>query len=487
MSIIYKMKLHATAVLSGILLITSCMVGPDFKEPAVEDLPQEFRFGDTQPEEIVNLKWWELFNDPVLDYLVEIALYENKDLLIAVSRMEEARAFLGFTIPDGLPRLDLEGGINRGNFGGGVLADDPNNIAFITPVVNWEIDFWGKFRRANESARAQLLASEYGLRTVQIALISEVVSTYFLLLDFKERLRISEQTLESRDESLEIIQRRFDEGVIPEIDLNQAQVQREIAAAAVPVSERSIYQTENALSILLGRFPESIKTGLDLYEQVIPPDIPTGLPSTLLERRPDILESLYLLKAQNALIGVAVAQRFPAISLTGALGAAINDTGMLTIDGFAWSAGAGLLGPIFNFGQDKSRVEIEEARTEQALLSYENIVLDAFREVSDALIEIETYKVQIEALKRQVTAAENASRLSKLRYDQGFSSYLEVLDSERAQFDAQLALSQATQEYYNSYVRLYKALGGGWISPEEMTESENKQPENNQDSQYNNK
>ncbi len=308
-----------------------------------------------------------------------------------------------------------------------------------------------------------------------------------MLLDFKERLKISEQTLESRDESLLIMQRRFEEGVIPEIDLNQAQVQREIAAAAVPANERFIYQTENALSILLGRFPDSIKTGLDLYDQVIPPDVPTGLPSTLLERRPDILESLYLLKSQNALIGVAVAQRFPAISLTGALGAAINDTGALTIDGFAWSAGAGLLGPIFNFGKDKSRVEIEEARTDQALLSYENVVLNAFREVSDSLMEIQTYRVQVAALKRQAKAAENANRLSKLRYDQGFSSYLEVLDSERAQFDAELALSQATQEYYNSYVRLYKALGGGWISSEEMTESENKESEYNQDSQYNTK
>jgi len=487
MSIIYKLKIHTIAILACIFFITGCMVGPDFKEPVIEDLPQEFRFGDTQPDEIVNLEWWELFNDPVLDYLVETALYENKDLLIAVSRMEEARAFLGFTIPDGLPRLDLEGGINRGNFGGGVLADDPNNIAFITPIISWEIDFWGKFRRANESARAQLLASEYGLRTVQIGLISDVVSTYFMLLDFKERLKISEQTLESRDESLLIMQRRFEEGVIPEIDLNQAQVQREIAAAAVPANERFIYQTENALSILLGRFPDSIKTGLDLYDQVIPPDVPTGLPSTLLERRPDILESLYLLKSQNALIGVAVAQRFPAISLTGALGAAINDTGALTIDGFAWSAGAGLLGPIFNFGKDKSRVEIEEARTDQALLSYENVVLNAFREVSDSLMEIQTYRVQVAALKRQAKAAENANRLSKLRYDQGFSSYLEVLDSERAQFDAELALSQATQEYYNSYVRLYKALGGGWISSEEMTESENKESEYNQDSQYNTK
>ncbi|MEE9214723.1 MAG: TolC family protein, partial [Thermodesulfobacteriota bacterium] len=254
--------------------------------------------------------------------------------------------------------------------------------------------------------------------------------------------------------------------------LNQAEVQREIAAASIPATERQIYRTENAISILLGKFPEPIKTGLDLYEQTIPPDIPVGLPSTLLERRPDIQESLYLLQAQNAQIGVAVAQRFPAISLTGSLGAAANEVTSMTISGFVWSVGAGLFGPIFNFGKDESRVEIEEARTEQALYSYQNTVLNAFREVSDVLMEIQTYKVQIEALKKQAKAAANADYLAKLRYDQGFSSYLEVLDSERALFSVLLDLSQITQEYYNSYVRLYKALGGGWISLEKIPEGE---------------
>ena len=293
-----------------------------------------------------------------------------------------------------------------------------------------------------------------------------------MLLDFKERLRVSEQTLESRDESLVIIQKRFDRGIIPEIDLNQAQVQREIAAASVPVNKRLIANTENAISVLLGTFPQEIKTDLDLYAQTIPPNVPAGLPSSLLERRPDILEALYLIQSQNALIGVAVAQRFPAISISGAAGAATNEAAQMTIDGFAWNIAAGLAGPIFNFGQDKARVEIEETRTEQALYNYQNIVLNAIREILVALVDIQTYREQIAALKSQVKAAENANRLSKMRYDQGFSSYLEVLDSERAQFAAQLDLSQATQEYYNAYVRLYKALGGGWISPLDMEETE---------------
>jgi multidrug efflux system outer membrane protein len=469
---------NAVILMTALVLLTGCLVGPDFEQPTMEDLPDEFRFSTQSDQEEVNLKWWELFNDPELNYLVTTALNENKDLLIAISRIEEARSFLVFTKADLYPRFDLQGGANKGNFTGALIVsdpDEPNNSAFISPVVNWEIDFWGKFRRANESAKAQLLATEYAKKTVQISLISEVVGAYFMLLDFKERLRVSEQTLESRDESLIIIQKRLDRGVIPEIDLNQAQVQREIAAVAVPINKRLISQTENAISILLGKFPEGIKTDLDLYQQTIPPNVPSGLPSSLLERRPDILEALYLIQAQNALIGVAVAERFPAISLSGALGAATTDTANITVDGFVWSVAAGLAGPIFNFGQDKARVEIEETRTEQALYIYQNVVLNAFREVSDSLVEIQTYRVQIGALGKQVTAAENANRLSKLRYDQGFSSYLEVLDSERSQFSSQLDLSQATQEYYNSYVRLYKALGGGWISPEEMKENESAQ------------
>ncbi len=478
MNVIRKSKNIISVLIVASIFLASCLVGPDFEEPQFDDLPDEFRFADQYDQQEVNLVWWELFNDPVLVSLVNTALEQNKDLLIAISRIEEARQILTFTEADLYPRLDLQGGANRGNFNGGVISsdpDEPSNTAFISPVVNWEIDFWGKFRRANEASRAQLLASEYAKKTVQISLISEVVGSYFLLLDFKERLRVSEQTLESRDESLKIMQKRFDRGVIPEIDLNQAQVQREIAAAAIPVNKRLIANTENAISVLLGTFPKEIKTDLNLYQQTIPPDIPVGLPSSLLERRPDILEALYLIQAQNALIGIAVAERFPSISISGAAGAATNDVAQITIDGFAWNIAAGLTGPIFNFGQDKARVEIEESRTEQALYSYQNVVLNAFREVSDSLVDIQTYREQIIALKSQTKAAENANRLSKLRYDQGFSSYLEVLDSERTQFSAQLDLSQATQEYYNAYVRLYKSLGGGWTSSEEMEESEDAQ------------
>jgi len=214
--------------------LTSCMVGPDFKRPEM-DLPSKFRFSEEKSAEIVNLRWWELFNDPILQSLVNTALEENKDVRIAIARIEQARASLGFTRADMYPFIDIEAGANKGTFSGGRRSETTDNIAFVTPLVSWELDIWGKLRRATESSRAELLASEYGLRSVQISLISEVVGTYFLLLDFHKRLEISERTLESRIESLHIIQRRFEEGIIAEIDVNQAEIQKETAAVAIPL------------------------------------------------------------------------------------------------------------------------------------------------------------------------------------------------------------------------------------------------------------
>jgi multidrug efflux system outer membrane protein len=457
------------------ILFYSCAVGPDFQKPQME-IPQNFNYDSLATDSLVNLKWWELFNDPVLDTLVITALNENRNVLIAISRIEEARANLGFTKADIFPRIDLQGQATRGNYlGGGTKLDSEVNGFFIAPVVNWEIDFWGKFRRANESAKAQYLASEFSLRKIQISLITEVVSTYFILLDFKERLLISERTVDSRMESLRIIQERFNKGIIPEIDLNQAQIQKEIAAATVPLYKRLVAQTEHSLSILLGRMPSSIKTGNGLDERDVPPEIPVGITSQLLERRPDISESLFLLQSQNARVGVAVAQMFPSISLTGIFGLASDDLSTLTQGNPAWSLSGSLLGPIFNFGKNTSRVEVEESRTQQALYQYENTVLSAFREVEDALVEVQTFKEQLQSIERQYLAAKNAEMLSRMRYDGGVTSYLEVLESERTLFNAELQLSEVRQQTFNSYIKLYKALGGGWITKEEYVEAKNQE------------
>jgi len=286
-------------------------------------------------------------------------------------------------------------------------------------------------------------------------------------------LEISKRTLESRLESLDIIQKRFDKGIIPEIDVNQAQIQKEIAAAAIPFFKRLISKTEHALSILLGRFPREIQTGVDLFGHTIPPHIPVGLPSSLLERRPDIAQAQYLLHAQTARIGVAEALRFPSISLTGILGFASTELDDLISDGDAWSISGGLFAPIFDFNKNKLRVEIQEEKTKQALYFYQNTVLRAFKEVEDALSEVHTYDDQIAAVERQYSAAKNAAALSKMRYDKGVTSYLEVLETERQLFSAGLDFSTIKQEYLNAYVKLYKALGGGWLSKEEVEQATN--------------
>lgn len=468
-------KLFKIIALVIIVPLAGCMMGPNFQKPDVET-PYNFRFAESEPEAAANLKWWELFNDPVLNSLIITALTDNKDAMIAASRIEEARASLGFTRADQYPRLDIEGGARVGTFTGVSRSSTTDKSAYIAPVLSWEIDFWGKYRRSTESARAQLMASEYSLRTVQIGLISEVAGTYYLLLDYRLRLFISKSTLDSRQKSLDIIQKRFDKGIIPELDLNQAQIQKEIAVAAIPLYERLIANTENALSILLGKFPGEIETGYDLNDQTFLPDIPAGLPSSILERRPDVAEAMYLLEAQTAKIGVAEALRFPSITLTGLFGAASSELSSVTTDGGVWSVGGSLFGPLFNFNKNIERVEIEKERTRQTLYFYENRVLNAFREVADALNEIQTYKRQISSVERKYTAAKNAAFLSKLRYDKGVTSYLEVLETERTLFSVGLEHSELKQQFYNAYVKLYKALGGGWLSKEEMEQVQN-QPE----------
>jgi multidrug efflux system outer membrane protein len=466
-------RMKTSAYIFGVLALLfccGCAVGPDFKPPVVET-PENYRFEKIPVETMINLKWWELFDDPVLCTLISQALDNNKDLKIAAARVEQARAYLGYTRADQYPAINIQAGAGTGNFAGGTRSDTRNSYSYVGPALSWEIDFWGKFRRATESARAQLMASEYALRTVQIGLISEMVGTYYLLLDYHQRVEISKDTLKSREESLDIIQKRFDRGIIPELDVNQAQIQKEIAAAAIPQYERAVATTENALSILLGKLPEPIKTGKGLNLETAPPKVPVDLPSNLLERRPDIVQAMYLLESQTAQIGVAEAMRLPAISLTGMLGLASSELSGITSEGGAWSVDGGLFGPIFEFYKNVRRVEIEEARTKEALHLYENTVLTAFREVEDALVEIDTYKREMGAVKKKENAANNANRLARLRYDKGVSSYLEVLETERALFSAQLELSELKQQYLNGYVKLYKALGGGWITKDEMVKA----------------
>ena len=460
-------SIHLTVILL-ITVLSGCMVGPKYQKPVVQT-PGHFNYYDTiRQDSALNLEWWTLFQDPQLDTLIRIALSENRDVRLAAARIEEARAAVGYNRADMWPVIGYEANIQGGNLNpvlsSGSTAN--HNTYYAAPFLSWEIDFWGKYRSATEAARANLLATEYGYRSVMISLIAGVTSTYYQLLDFDNQLAISRQTLESRKESTRIVRERFIKGIVPEIDLNQAEIQENIAAAYIPQYERAVAQTEHALSILLGKMPGAIVRGLDLNSQPMPPEIPPGVPSELLTRRPDILYSEQALVAQNAYIGVAQAVRLPSFNLTGLFGAASPEL-TFSAASAAWSVSGGILGPIFNFNKNKRRVEIERQRYQQVLMDYDQTVLEAFREVEDGLISVSTYRTELEAVNKQRAAAQNAAVLSRSRYDGGVTSYLEVLDSERTLFNTELNASQTLRELLSSYVNLYKVLGGGWISKEE--------------------
>jgi len=450
------------------LMVTGCMVGPRLEKPVVAT-EEQFRFDSIAGDSMINLAWWELFGDPSLDTMIYLALEHNQDILIAMSRIEQAYAVLGVSKADLFPQFgyDISGTYGKPDPSG--AGTDAGYLVNITPNVYWELDFWGKIRRSNQAARAEIAASEEALRMVQIGIITAVADGYFQLLDYDQRLAIARRTWETRKESLWIIEQRFQRGVVPEIDLNQAQQQEAIAATAIPTYERAVARIENYLNILLGQNPRKLERGL-LDEQVIPPDIPVGVPSELLQRRPDLVQAEQIFYAETARIGMTQAMRFPSFSITGALGVASNDlSSLLSSDAVLYSVGGSILGPIFNWGKNKRRVEIQKETARQALYRYEQAVLNAFQEVDNALIDVDTYGREVESRERQKAAAINAARLSRARYDGGQTAYLEVLDTERSQFSAELETSAARGQLLSSYLYLYKALGGGWITPGELT------------------
>ncbi len=448
------------------IVLVSCAVGPKYQSPSIEN-PESFRFQDDSRDSLVNLQWWTIFNDPVLETFILEALENNKDVLIAASRIEQARANVGFNKADFGPKIGVEGVAGKSNFIQGIQQDEALNLYSGNTNLYWELDIWGKIRRSNEAARAELLSTFYAKRAIELSLISEVASNYFNLLDYKVRLEISEKTFASRDSALTIIEMRYDKGIIPLIDVNQAQVQRSIAQAAIPQFRRLIAQSEHNMGILLGKNPDRILTNSALLDQRIPDSIPVGIPSQLLTRRPDIAQFEQLYRAQNARIGVAQAMRFPSISLTGLLGVGSTDLSNLVSNGLGWSAGASLVGPLFEWGKNIRRVDIEREKANQALLKYEYSVINALREVQDALIEIQTYHEELLARAEGVRAAQSGRELSEMRYDRGVTSYLEVLETQRQEFEAKLGYSQNYNLVLSSYINLYKVLGGGWITEQE--------------------
>lgn len=444
--------------------LAGCVLGPDYQRPAIET-PEQFRERASEGASLANLSWWELFGDDELQVLIKIALEENKDLAIATARVEEVRARLGFVRADQYPRVDGTAGASRGNTaeqfipGAGV-----DNSFTLSAQLAFEVDLFGRLRRQTEAAQQELLASEEARRTVLTSLIADVASTYFLMQDLDERRAIAARTVLARRESTRIIRERFKKGTTPRLDVDQAEIEEADAAAQLAALERQVIQAENLLSVLLGSHPGPIKRGSRIEDQLLPPAIPAGLPSELLERRPDVRAAERLLAAQTARIGVAEALRFPRLSLTATAGLASNElSDLLDSDSSLWNLGANFFGPLFDSGQSRRRVEIEVARTEQLLNQYELTVLRAFREVEDALAAVRTLREESAARERQTVAARSAAFLARARYDGGVTSYLEVLVAERSLFQAESAAVATKRAQLVAIVDLYKALGGGWM------------------------
>jgi outer membrane protein, multidrug efflux system len=441
-------------------------MGPDYERPKTEDAAS-FRMAEGSPDipSLANLPWWNLLRDEQLQGLIKIALAENRDLRQAVATVEEfqARAFIARS--DYFPGLTASG--NAPVFGRKAVFLFPGFASpfnyYLQGNLAWELDIWGRIRRSNEAARADLLSKEENRRAVTIQLVSAVGEAYFNLLQFDTQMDIAKRTVQSWEESVRISQARLKQGMTSRLDADQFEAERAGAAARTAELERQMVQAENQLSVLLGRKPFAVTRGRPLNEQVMPPEVPAGLPSELLQRRPDLLQTEQQLVAATARIGAAKADRFPKITLTGLLGAASPQLSKLFTDPATYGvAGAGFTGPLLNAQMLGFQQEAAEAQAKQALAQYERSILIAFREVEDALVAVRTARVQNEAQQQQVAALQSALKLAELRYKGGLANYLDVLVSRRNLFEAELALTSSRRLHLVSVVQLYKALGGGW-------------------------
>jgi multidrug efflux system outer membrane protein len=463
------MKVLITLLMAG--AAAGCTVGPDYKRPVVT-VPDSYRGAAPDPiaadaVSIGDEAWWDVFQDDQLRNLIGTALQQNLDLRIAATRILEAQAQLGITRADQFPTVDAGASTSRTRAAKSVVPFPLNPYQRsdfqLTASAAWEIDFWGKYRRATEAARASLLASEWGRRAVATSLISQVASAYFEMRAFDLQLDIATHTLASRRESLRLTEVAANGGATSLVDVRQAEQLVFNAAAIISDLERQIAQQEHYISVLLGRNPGDVPRGASLEQQAHVPEVPVGLPSTLLERRPDIRQAEQQLVAANANIGAAKAAYFPRISLTGSGGVqspALSD--LFTKPAGVWSIGAGLTEPIFNAGRTRSRVALSKAHQEEAVLAYRQTILQALREVSDALVG---YRKGRDFREQQVLlnrAAADARRLAGIRYRGGATSYLEVLDSDTRMFSAELGVTQAELGELLALVQVYRALGGGW-------------------------
>jgi multidrug efflux system outer membrane protein len=457
-----------TFVVLAAVTAGACLVGPDYKRPA-PDAPDAFRGQSGTPptaQSVADESWPQLFPDDVLQSLIRTALQQNDDLRIAAVRILEAQAQLGITRADQFPQVGVSVDA-LGERPAVALGFPPRNIGaiLVQGSATWELDFWGRYRRATEAARATLLATEWGRRAVVTTLISQVAGAYFGLRALDRELEIAERTLESRRESLRLTQVREQGGITSLVDVRQAEQLVYGATGEIATLQRQIEQQENFVAVLLGNYPGPVARGVPVGDQQHAADVPAGLPSSLLERRPDIQEAEQELIAANAQIGVARSAYFPTISLTGSGGFESTALAGLFLGSNAiWAVTLAAAQPVFTAGKTRSQVALAEARREEALIAYQQTIRQAFREVADALVgyrKIREFRDQQGLL---LGSAQDARRLADVRYQGGATSYLEVLDADTRLFDAELGFAQAQLGELTALVEIYRALGGGWQS-----------------------
>ncbi|MEI6003187.1 efflux transporter outer membrane subunit [Paraburkholderia bengalensis] len=458
-----------------VLALGGCLLGPNYSRPPL-DVPATYRFPDNYAVDIANTEWWKQFDDPVLDDLITTALANNNDVKVAAARVDQFLGQFVTTRAALLPQVGANFGAERQRLptSGSPLLANLNNPVFNTYTASlaasWEIDLFGHNRRLTESARASLLSTEEAKRGTILSLVASVASSYINLRSLDKQLEIAKATTQSRAESVHVFELRFKGGEVSQMELAQSQSEYEASRAAIPQIEGQIAQQEDALSVLLGRNPGDILRGRALGE-LAAPAVPAGLPSDLLERRPDLRQAEQDLIAANAQIGAAKALYFPQISITGLLGTQSGQfSNLFTGPARVWSFAGSVTQPIFEGGAIAGQVKQAEAVQQQALYAYRKAIQVAFQEVDDALILSQKLREQFDVQGRQVEALATYARLARLRYEGGYTSYIEVLDAERSLFNAQLSETQTQAGVLVSYVNLYKAMGGGWvISAEGMT------------------
>jgi multidrug efflux system outer membrane protein len=459
-----KMKLHSCiGTLTALLALCACNVGPNYERPKVES-PDSFRAAQAPSQaSLADEKWSALLPDEKLRELIQASLAHNYDLRIAAVRVLQAEAELGITDADKFPTVGVSAGAGAQRTR--QITGQPQTVQSyqLQGTLAWELDFWGKFRRASEAARANLLGSEWARRAVVTTLVSSVANSYFQLRALDRQLEVAQNTLKSREESLRLTQVRDQGGAGSLADVRQAEQLVEGANATIVGLKRDIQQQENAISVLVGQYPGAIARGQELESQAVRLEVPAGLPSTLLERRPDIQQAEQAMIAANAGIGVAKAQYFPQINLTASGGVASTSLSTLfETPSIIWNVAGSLFQPIFEGGRISNSVKRAELGREQAELEYRKTIQQAFREVSDALVGYQSGRESRDIQERLVRAALDARRLADIRYQGGTTSYLEVLDSDTRLFVAQLQLINAELNERTAFIEIYRALGGGW-------------------------